>query len=373
MPTGVSMSSNWRLFADRSWALSQRMALHSPFHLKSLSLTCSSTLCSVRPASSRTSRTPVSTSTAKRKSKKSPTTSTGVSPRTGAAASSSQEPSAASLVAAEEHQLTESDVRLAMRTVMASHFSLVQHSRKPAKVQIAKERLAIEERHQDRQRRLLEKDENSLQLLGADGMVIGEGILPLLAAAKKNPYDETSTRRSMALPDSGAWRALNPVGLSASQVGASAFLPGGGDGDDDAGTLSGTDYASFLERSEAVSIGGSKGEEAETDAWKSATLAALSVPDLSVYDADHDFRISSEEAMRGVEESGSKVVSSSTGGTAAVQAERLGVSTGLDPLSTRPGVSKAAAAAMQRQFDEDEDPDYTVAIFTDDKEDPLSL
>ncbi|AYU78858.1 conserved hypothetical protein [Leishmania infantum JPCM5] len=363
------MCIDLRLFAGRTWSFSQRMTSHSPFHQKSLSLTCSSTLHGLRHASSRTFRTSASTSTAKRKCKGSPTTSTGPSRRTEAAASSKDE-NAADLFAAEEHRLTENDVRLAMRTLMASHFSLVQHARKPEKMQVAKEREAIEEKHQGRQRRLLEKDENSLRLLGADGMVIGEGILPLLAAAKRNPYDATSSRRATSSPDNAAWRALNPVGLAASQAVASASLPGDGD---DADALSEAEYASFLARSGAASIDGSKAEETETDAWKSATLATLSVPDLSVYDADHDFRINSEELVRGAGSYSSRAAPLSAGSAAAVQAERPDVPTGLDPLSTRPSSSKAVAAAMQLQLDEDEDTDYTVAAFMDDKDDPLDL
>lgn len=368
MRTGVSMCSDLRVLAGRTWPFSQRMTLHSPFHQKSLSLTCSSMLHSLRHASSRTFRTSASTSAAKRKCKRSPPTSTSPSRRTEAAGSSKDE-KAADLFAVEEHRLTENDVRLAMRTLMASHFSLVQHARKPEKMQVAKEREAIEEKHLDRQRRLLEKDENSLRLLGADGMVIGEGILPLLAVAKRNPYDATSTRCATLSPDNATWRALNPVGLAASQAVASASLPGDGD---DADALSEAEYASFLARSGGASIDGSKGEEAETDAWKSATLATLSVPDLSVYDADHDFRINSEEVVRGAGGDSSRVAPSSTGSTAAAQAERLGVAAGLDPLSARPSASKAAAAAMQLQFDEDEDTDYTVAAFMDGN-DPLDL
>ncbi|CAG9574024.1 conserved hypothetical protein [Leishmania major strain Friedlin] len=365
------MCIDLRLLVGCTWSFPQRMTSHSPFHRQSLSLTCSSTLHNLRHASSRTFRTSASTSTAKRKCKRSPTTSISPSRRAGVAASSKDE-NAADLFAAEEHRLTENDVRLAMRTLMASHFSLVQHARKPEKMQVAKEREAIEEKHHGRQRRLLEKDENSLRLLGADGMVIGEGILPLLAAAKRNPFDATSSRRATSSPDNAAWRALNPVGLAASQAVAFASLPGDGDGDD-ADALSEAEYASFLARTGAASIDGSKAEETETDAWKSATLATLSVPDLSVYDADHDFRINSEEVVRGAGGDSSRAAPSSAGTTATVQAERLGVPTGLDPLSTRPSASKAAAAAMQLQFDEDEDTDYTVAAFVDDNDDPLDL
>ncbi|GET88628.1 hypothetical protein, conserved [Leishmania tarentolae] len=360
--TGASMCSDLRLLASRTWPFAQRGTLHPLFHKKSLSLTCSSTLYSLRHASSRTIRTPASTSTAKRKCKRSLMTSTSPSGVTEAAASSKDE-EAAALLAAEEHRLNENDVRLAMRTLMASHFSLVQHARRPERVQVAKQREAIEEKHQDRQRRLLEKDENSLRLLGEDGMVIGEGILPLLAAAKRNPYDVTTSRRAPSSSENAAWRALNPVGLAASQAVASAALPGDGD---DGDALSEAEYASFLAHSDAASINGSKAEETEIDAWKSATLATLSVPDLSVYDADHDFRINSEEVVRGAGSDSSRVATSSTGSTAAAPAE-------LDSLSTCLNASKAAAEAIQRQFDEDEDADYTVVAFMDDKDDPLDL
>ncbi|KAG5501751.1 hypothetical protein JIQ42_05605 [Leishmania sp. Namibia] len=370
MRTALSRSSCLRLLAGGTQLLSQRITLHSPFHQESVLFTCSSTLCSIRLASSRTSRASASTSAAKRKCKRSPSIASTSTKRRTAAETSSKDQGAADLVAAEEHQLTENDVRLAMRTVMASHFSLVQHARRPEMVQVAKEREAIEEKHQGRQRRLLEKDENSLRLLGADGMVIGEGILPLLAAEKQNPYGWASSRRATPLPDNGAWRALNPVGLAASQAVASASLPG--DDGNDADALSEADYASFLARTGAASAGGIN-EETEMDAWKSATLATLSVPDLSVYDPNHDFRINSEEAIQRAMGDSAKVTPSASDRTGAVQARRLDVSAGLGALSAHPVAPKAAAAAMQLQFDDDEDSDYTVAAFTDDRDDPLDL
>ncbi|KAG5479309.1 hypothetical protein LSCM4_01901 [Leishmania orientalis] len=371
MRTALSRSSCLRLLAGCTQLLSQRMTLHSPFHQESVLFTYSSTLCSIRLASSRTSRASASTSAAKRKCKRSPCIASASTKRRAVAeTSSSKDQGAADLVAAEEHQLTENDVRLAMRTVMASHFSLVQHARRPEMVQVAKEREAIEEKHQGRQRRLLEKDENSLRLLGADGMVIGEGILPLLAAEKKNPYDWASSRRAAPLPDNSAWRALNPVGLAASQAVASASLPG--DDGNDADALSEADYASFLARTGAASTDGMN-EETEMDAWKSATLATLSVPDLSVYDPNHDFRINSEEAIQRAMGDSAKVTPSASDRTGAVQARRLDVSAGLGAVSAHPAVPKAAAAAMQLQFDDDEDSDYTVAAFTDDRDDPLDL
>ncbi|KAG5479145.1 hypothetical protein LSCM1_02998 [Leishmania martiniquensis] len=372
MRAALSISSYLRSFAGRAQVPSARMTWHSPLHQESLSLTCSSTLCSLRLASSRVSRISVSTPPARRKNKRSPTvTSTRNSRRTTAKASSSNEGSAAALDAAEEHQLTENDVRLAMRTVMASHFSLVQHARIPEMTQVAKEREAIEEKHQGRQQRLLEKDENSLRLLGADGMVIGEGILPLLAASKKNPYDWTSSHRATPSPDNGAWRALNPVGLAASQAVASASFPGNDGGDADA--LSEDDYASFLASTDTASTVSTKEGEAEMDAWKSATLATLSEPDLSVYDPDHDFRISSEEAIqRGMGDS-AKAAASTSNRAGAVGAQRLEVPADLGAVPAHPVAPKAAAAAMQLRLDEDEDSDYTVAAFTDDREDPLDL
>ncbi|KAG5479691.1 hypothetical protein CUR178_03454 [Leishmania enriettii] len=372
MRTALSRSSCSRLLAGCAQLLSQRMTLHSPFHQESVLFTYSSMLCSIRLASSRTSRASASTSAAKRKCKRSSSiASTSTKRRAATETSSSKDQGAADLVAAEEeHQLTENDVRLAMRTVMASHFSLVQHARRPEMVQVAKEREAIEEKHQGRQRRLLEKDENSLRLLGADGMVIGEGILPLLAAEKKNPYDWVSSRRATPLPDNGAWRALNPVGLAASQAVASASLPG--DDGNDADALSEAEYASFLARTGAASTDGMN-EEAEMDAWKSATLATLSVPDLSVYDPNHDFRINSEEAIQRAMGDNAKVTPSASNRTRAEQARRLDVPAGLSALTAHPVAPKAAAAAMQLQFDDDEDSDYTVAAFTDDRDDPLDL
>ncbi|KAG5505030.1 hypothetical protein JKF63_04477 [Porcisia hertigi] len=372
MRTRLSMGSYARVFAGRTWKLSERGALSSAFCQRCLPLTSSALRCSMRPASSRASRTAASTSVEKRKQKRSSTRSSRVRGTTAAEAHPPKEHGIADLIAAEEHRLSENDVRLAMRTLMASHFSLVQHARRPEKVQAAKEREAIEMRHQGRQQRLLEKDENSLRLLGADGMTMGDGILPLLSASKGNPYDTINFRSATPSAENGAWRALNPVGLSASQAVASASLPG--DGGDNTDALSESDYTSFLGRSGASLMGGSvEAEEGDLDAWKSATLATLSVPDLSVYDTDHDFRINSEEALRQAASNRSKASSSSSGNTSGVQAEGLGDSTGVGPLSTSPGALKATAAAMQVQFEDDEDSDYTISMFTDDKDDPLNL
>jgi hypothetical protein len=292
----------------------------------------------------------------------------------------------------------ENDVRLAMRTLMQTHLARRFYTKKKEDYQLEKERDEYREKHEERELRLMRKDENSLRLLGEDGGSLGDGVIPISPSTAHNPYQEayetSALRHSGRLHGRGAlsaaaaaasggtnvWRALNPVGLVASQAVASITS-------DD--VLSEDDYAAFL-ASPAASVAGtdssnSSGDAAELDAWKSTTLATLCSPNLSVYDADHDFRVCSEDVVR----------QSQTASTAAAAADDQAGKPRKKPAALADSstllfphgdenleedtldadLPATAAAQLKRQFAE-EDPDYTVSLYTaSDDEDagPLQL
>ncbi|KAK7194801.1 hypothetical protein NESM_000400500 [Novymonas esmeraldas] len=337
-----------RLFACRGstisrWSFTPTVLLQRP-----LSLRPCAELCTRRCASSRATHAARSAAAARPKNKESsppPTAATGRKASTAPAAPR-QQPARRSTVSAEKaadeerrrREELEKEVRLGMRHLMSEHLTHSPELR-AKRIRRTEKRRQLQHASMDhRHRRLQEKDANSERLLGTDSTVLGDGIVPLLSTTSKNPYESVG--------GVAVWGALNPVGLSASQAAVS-----------DSAIVTEGDYASFL----AQAAGSSDGEtDEDVDGWRSATLASLCSPDLSVYDSDRDFRINSEEAVRLAEGESTKDATSSTPDEVA------------STSPTQSASSSAAAAAMRMQLDEG-DSDYTVSMFTDDFDDPLSL
>lgn len=325
-----------------------------------------STVISVRHAARRAAR---ATTAAPRKKK----SSTGSpSKAAGAAVTAAASPRAEN-TAAEDQGLQETDARLSMRLLMVSHFNYTGEATKAVQEARRQSRETTDELLEARQRRLQEKDDNALRLLASDGVSVGDGIIPLAGAAPRKPHAAAS-----AGPGGGgaaAWRALNPIGLAASQAVAAAAFPG--ESSPDTGdALSESAYAAFLAAQRSRGGGGVEGEgddgdDVDADPWKSATLATLSKPDLSMYDTDHDFRISSEEALRLACEQ--PRAEPAAGVHDSLDVESVEEADTATTLLTRPGASRMAAAAMQQKLDEDEDVDYTVAAYSDSADDPFNL
>lgn len=298
----------------------------------------------------------------------------------------------------EERALMEQDVRLAMRMLMTAHLSRSSHTRRQGDAQLEKEREAYAEKHEARERRLWRKDENSRYLLGEDSRSLGDGIVPLVPSPTQNPYLETSLARGglrsgggasgSAAGGSAAWRTLNPVGLAASQAAAAT----------NADAVTADDYAAFLlsattaataegggvaapTAAPGVSVGGGS---AELDDWRSATLATLCAPDLSVYDTDHDFRVCSEDVVRQSQEAAAVGQQGRRAQTATTQSAFSSSSPfplgegaageGTEELDA--DLPATAAAQLKQQFADEEDPDYAVSLYTADSDEdagPLQL
>ncbi|KPA85817.1 putative mitochondrial hypothetical protein [Leptomonas pyrrhocoris] len=269
--------------------------------------------------------------------------------------------------------MMENDARLAIRMLMMNHFSRRYHAGKESNAQLAREREDYREKHEGRERRLLMKDTNALRLLGEDGRSLGDGIVPLQPASAQNPYEEASARRrrrgtAAAAAGGGGgsvlWRTLNPVCLTASQAVA-------GTGED---ALSEDDYVTFLASSTATSAaaaftadgssnGGprsssSSGARHELEDWESATLATLCAPNLSVYDTEHDFRVRSEDVVGQAGTPGHAI------GSAATSSSSYSLDHDARKEELDADVSASTAAVLKQQFAEEEDPDYTVSLYT---------
>ncbi|KPI85572.1 hypothetical protein ABL78_5379 [Leptomonas seymouri] len=286
----------------------------------------------------------------------------------------------------DDAEIMEKDVRLAIRLLMMHHLSHRSIAKKQGSAQLEKEREEFREKHEERERRLWIKDENSRRLLGDDGRSLGDGIVPIVPAAAQDPYREASRTPQLrgtaaaAGGGSGVWRALNPVGLAASQAVA-------GTGED---ALSEEDYSTFLASSTASaaavtsrghnsSAAARTGEQAELEDWQSATLATLCAPNLSAYDTDHDFRVSSEDVVRQSQAANAmgqtgtlkRTVSSSVPSTSPYSLDEDALGEDMD--TDLPAIS---AAQLKQQFAEEEDPDYVVSLYTansDGDEDPFQL
>ncbi|CAD2220561.1 hypothetical protein ADEAN_000808300 [Angomonas deanei] len=97
--------------------------------------------------------------------------------------------------------MAERDTRLAVRLLMARHFSREYTNHRPEDIKLAEHRQAFREKHEDRLQRLEEKTNNSLKLLGRDGDAFGEGILPVFSS----PTAAREKKRA------DGWRTVNPV------------------------------------------------------------------------------------------------------------------------------------------------------------------
>lgn len=186
---------------------------------------------------------------------------------------------------------------------MSNHLTRVGFERRPEDQTLEEERRRFREKHISRERRLQLKDRNSMQLLGIDGGAVGDGIVPMVAKPSQNPYAEIGSRpshRGVSVSSSssstGSWREFNPIGVAASQT----SLPPGDSPDSSsidtaaAGggvTFDEVEYMKYLQKSEGRM-------SSVASEWRDATLETLCLPDLSVYEAEHDFRVSSEEVER---------------------------------------------------------------------------
>ncbi|CCW66344.1 unnamed protein product [Phytomonas sp. Hart1] len=197
----------------------------------------------------------------------------------------------ASLLEDEETQLTEADVRLAMRTLMEQHLSQKSILNRIAD-QNMKRRLKLEEiANASRLRRIEEKTNNSLKLLSADRATLGDGILPLFSQHRSNTSVlAKDTNSSYNMTD---WRAYNPVsGCSPDEISTTE-------------------------------------EEKVSNEWEYKTLESLCEPNLSVYDSESDIRIRSEDALR--EEQ------------AIAQSEAAGVVFEDDDMDVKDGVTRSVS------------------------------
>lgn len=342
----------------------------------------SATSLSLRPASRRAAdAAAVPLKKTRGRKKKSADTASGDS---ATAAASSSPPSASPAVAnaaprrsKAEMQLEENDVRVAIRSLMLSHMSSRRFSHRQDNAQLEKEREDYRRHHEAREQRLLAKDVNSQRLLGEDGRSIGNGIVPLVSSATISPYeDATDVRKAGRGESSGAsavWRTLNPVGLAASQAAAAAAAA-----EDATEALSEVDYAAFLASPAAASAAtGEPSPLSDANDWRTATLATLCAPNLSFYDTDHDFRVSSAEVVRQVKhgETGApEAVRSPCTPMSAMAAFGDGEENEGELSSDLPA---SVAAQLKRRFAEEaEDPDFAVSVYTtggDDDEGPLQL
>lgn len=331
---------------------------------------------------------PSTPSRAKRKQRASTSAATAT-PAAAVAATTSAERETHTDAAMEEN-----DVRLAMRMLMMSHHARGFHAKRQGDAQVEKEREAYRAHHESRLRRLAQKDANAQRLLGEDGRSIGDGIVPMLSYTKSDTLvDAGLATRGRAGGGDGVWRALNPVGLAASQAVAVVSSEDG---------LSEDDYADFLAQTTSGEEGrlhkmmrcGESGGMTEMDEWKSATLATLCAPNLAVYDTDHDLRVPSADVVRqstaasaaaenGVRQRRTSGEADATraaaAGTAAGFSDaRFGFNTQGEEEEFGADVPFSMATQLKQRLAEEEDPDYAVSMYTSDDNDsddagPLQL